>query len=145
MDECLNIRQIIILDSVVYNHFVVVLLNERRERARTRPHVDQTEYKTDTNLAVFPALSWLCLARCSWVYPSLSNQSDLSSLKDFRAVLMLETPWCCHVGLPGHVISAEKDSRAATEAPRTWRPSLTDVFRLRRCSLSRLGGTGPKR
>lgn len=59
---------------------------------------------------------------------------------------MLLTPWRRHIGLPGHVISAEKkDSRAATEAPRTWRPSLTDVFRLRRCSLSQLGGTGPKR
>lgn len=47
---------------------------------------------------------------------------------------------CCslfryqHNGLPCHVISA-KNSRAATEAQRTWRPSRTDVFRLCCCSL----------
>lgn len=44
--------------------------------------------------------------------------------------------WYQHNGLPCHVISAKKDSRAATEAQRTWRPSLTDVFRLCCCSLS---------
>lgn len=108
-------------------------------------HTWINQSNSDTNLAVFPALAWLCTACCRWVYPSLSKQSHLSSLTHFRATLVLLTPWRRHVGLPSHVISAEKDSRAATEARRTWRPSLTDVFRLRRCSLSRLGGTGPKR
>lgn len=73
------------------------------------------------------------------------SQLNVSSLKHLRGTLVL-LPGAAILVSPSHVISAEKkDSRAATEAQRTWRPSLTDVFRLRRCSLSQLGGTGPKR
>lgn len=81
-----------------------------------------------------------------------TRQADLSSLKCFRGILPLfqhQRACCLLFGTSIMVFlvmwSLQKNSRAATEAQRTWRPFLTDVFRLCCCSLSRFRGTEPER
>lgn len=105
------------------------------------------------NLEVFRALSWLSapcvchslmgVSQSEWparLVFSARNVSGASRhcLKHWKACRSLFGASLTVLPLSRDLDAKEKkkNSRAATEAQRTWQPSLTDVFRLCCCSLS---------